>query len=75
VKTYHAVIEPTEATREFAHEDTVALHRMELIFTIHERSPTQNPERIVKSTLKNMVLLGVMEITSITEVEPGNAAV
>ena len=69
MKTYHVVIEPNEVTRKYAHEDFVALNRMELTFTVHPRSPKKDPREIVRGTLKDMHLLGIMEITSITEVE------
>ena len=68
-KTYHVVVEPNEVTKKYAHEDFVALDRMELTFTIHPKAPRQDPREIVGRTLSNMFLLGVMEITSITEVE------
>lgn len=69
MKTYHVVIEPNEVTRKYAHEDFVALHRMELTFTIHPKSPKQDPREIVRRTLMDMHLLGIMEITSLKEVE------
>lgn len=69
MKIYRVVIMPTDAALAYTSPVTVDLLRMTMEFAVHDKAPLQDPEQIVKGTLKDMYLLGIMEIKSITEVK------